>query len=381
MFDVLKEFEAEIVRCLKCGECQEVCPVYKDEGNESFVARGKIRLMRAVLDGEIPLTPGVQERINRCLNCNACMANCPAGINTDHLVFSARCDMRAADLPVPANLEVIRENILKQSNPFGLPASERGAWISEEVTRRESDTAFFAGCAVSYSQNRMAKAALRILDGAKISYTTLGNEERCCGDPLLRMGLQKDADELTAQNRNVFKRRGIRTVFTSCAGCAKNLKHALSADQKGGSSEDPKIEVLHVTEYLDRLAAEGRIVFDKPFAKRVAYMDGCDLGRHAGVFDAPRNLLARLPGIDLREMPKHHQHAVCCGGPFIAAYPNLAKKFAADRIRAAQEVGAEVIAVACPTCLINLKEGMKGLEGVKIDVQEVATLMQRSARA
>ncbi len=370
MFDVIRQYETEILRCLKCGECQEVCPVYRAEGIESFVARGKIRLMRAVLDREIELTPGVQERINRCLNCNACMANCPAGIDTDHLIFSARCDMRAADIPVPTSLEAVRKNIAEQGNPFGLPSQERGAWIGPEVAQRESDVAYFAGCAVSYSQNRMAKAALRILDQAGIVYTTLGDDEKCCGDPLLRMGLADDARALTAKNRESFRKRGIKRIFTSCAGCTKNLKHFFG----------DVIEVLHVTEFLDRAASQGRITFEKPFAKKVAYMDGCDLGRHAGVYEAPRSLLARLPGIQMVEFPENRNLARCCGGPFVAAYPELAKRFAAERIQAALDAGAEVIAVSCPTCLVNLKEGAKSFDGLKIDIQEVASLVQRSAQ-
>ena len=248
MFDSLKEIETEIYRCLKCGECQEVCPVYQDIGNESFVARGKIRLMRAVMREEIELTPGVQERLNRCLNCNACLSRCPAGINTDELIFNARCDMRSVGIPVPENLEGVRKNIMEHGNPFGLPANERESWISSDVIERKSDVAYFAGCAVSYSQNRMAKAALRILDGAGIDYTTLGNAEKCCGDPLLRMGLKEEAKNLIAENKNNLKEKGVKTVFTSCAGCAKSLKHSLGEE----------FEVLHVTEYLNNLASEGK---------------------------------------------------------------------------------------------------------------------------
>ena len=219
MFDVVREIESEVLRCLRCGECQEVCPVFRDGGNESFVARGKIRLMRAVLNGEIDLTEGVQERINRCLNCNACMARCPAGVDTDHLVFSARCDMRTAGVPVPETLDAVRANIAKHGNPFGLPDEERGAWANAESIGRSDEVAYFAGCAVSYSQNRMAKAALRVLEQSGISYTTLGNDERCCGDPLLRMGLKDEAAKLSEENRRRLEALGVKTVFTSCAGC------------------------------------------------------------------------------------------------------------------------------------------------------------------
>jgi heterodisulfide reductase subunit D len=371
MFDVMSEVELEILRCLRCAECHEGCPVYREGMNESYSARGKIRLMRAVMDGEIGLTPGVQERINRCLNCNACMARCPAGLDTDMLILRARCDMRAAGIPVPEGLAGVRANIAEKRNPFGLAPDERGAWLAPGAATRKSDLAYFAGCAVSYSQNRMAKAALRILDGAGIDYTALGNDERCCGDPLLRMGLREEAEALIAENRESFRRRGVKTIFTSCAGCTKSLRHSLSDE----------FEVLHVTELLNRLADEGRVEFEKSFPKRVVYIDGCDQGRHAGVYEAPRALLRRLPEAEVLEMRQNRDMAICCGGPFIAAYPDLAKKIAVNRIQDALEVNAEVIAVACPTCLLNLKEGAKSLNGAKIDIQEVATILQRSAKA
>ena len=371
MFDSLTQYEDELLRCLRCAECHAGCPVYQDVGNESYAARGKLRLMRAVLDGEMELTEGVIERIDTCLNCNGCMARCPAGLDTDMLIIQARCEMRASGVPIPENLEAVRKNIQENNNPFGLPPEEREAWATPEALERESDCVYFAGCAVSYSQNRMAKAALRVMDGAGFEYATLGNDERCCGDPILRMGLREEYETLVEQNREALRQRGARTVFTSCAGCTKSLKHSFGDE----------FEVLHVTELLNRLAEEGRIEFAKAFPKKVLYMDGCDLGRHAGVYDAPRDLLARLPEVEMVEAANSRDKAVCCGGPFVAAYPGKAKQYAAERIQHALDQGAEVIAVACPTCLVNLKEGAKEFDGVKIDIQEVASLVQRSAKS
>ena len=370
MFDSLTQYENEILSCLKCAECHAGCPVYQDEGNESYTARGKLQLMRAVLEGELELTEGVIERINRCLNCNSCMARCPAGLDTDMLIIQARCEMRAAGIPVPENLEAVRQNIEEHKNPFGLPWEERGAWVPPEALERESDCVYFAGCSVSYSQNRMAKSALRIMDAAGFEYAALGNDERCCGDPILRMGLKEEYEKLAEPNREALRNRGAKTVFTSCAGCTKSLKHSLGDE----------FEVLHVTELLNRLAEEGRIELAKAFPKKVLYMDGCDLGRHAGVYEAPRDLLARLPGVEMVEADSNRDKAICCGGPFVAAYPEKAKQYAAERIQHAIDQGAEVIAVACPTCLLNLKEGAKEFDGVKIDIQEVASLVQRSVK-
>ena len=195
MFDALKEHEADLLRCLRCAECHAGCPLYQDDKNESYTARGKMRLMRAVMNGEIELDDDVIERIDRCLNCNGCMSRCPAGIDTDLMILKARHELRKAGVPLPQSLEAVRQNIEEKRNPFGLPVEERGEWVTKEVVERKSDLCYFAGCAVSYSQNKMAKAALRILDAVGIEYTALGNDERCCGDPVERMGLFEEAEK------------------------------------------------------------------------------------------------------------------------------------------------------------------------------------------
>lgn len=370
MFDVLKEFETELMSCLRCAECHAGCPVYLETKNESYSARGKLHLMRAVMEGKIELGAEEIERIDRCLNCNGCMARCPAGLDVDMLILKTRHEMRQAGIPLSTGLESVRKNIEANSNPFGLPAEERADWTSPEIVARESSLAYFAGCAVSYSQNKMAKAALRILDAIGVVYTTLGQEEQCCGDPLERMGLAEEAEELRSRNREAFRRRGITTVFTSCAGCTKSLKHFLGDE----------VEVLHVTELLERLFGEGRYEFEKPYAKPVLYFDGCDLGRHSGVYDAPRKLLGAVPGLELIEAERNHDKAMCCGGPFMGSYPDLARQFAADRVREALARGAGVIATACPTCLLNLKEGAKEIEDVKVEIQDVSIILQRSVK-
>jgi heterodisulfide reductase subunit D len=369
MFDALKEFETELVRCLRCAECHAGCPIYLDEKNESYSARAKFRLMRAVMDGELELDDDVIQRIDMCLNCNACMSRCPAGIDTDMMILKARHELRQAGVPLPENVEGVRRNIAEKKNPFGLPHAERGDWVTKDVVERQSPLCYFAGCAVSYSQNKMAKAALRVLDTAGIEYTALGGDERCCGDPVERMGLFVEAEQLREENRGALRDKGVKTVFTSCAGCTKALKHHLGDE----------FEVLHVTELLDRLAADGQIEFEKPFEKKVMFFDGCDLGRHAGVYDPPRNLLKRLPGLTAVELGRNREKAMCCGGPFVASHPEKARQFAADRIAEAKAAGADVIAVACPTCLVNLKEGAKGVESAP-DIQDISIILQRSAR-
>ena len=370
MNEILKEIEEKMIRCIKCGECQAVCPVFKEEQIEGYVARGKIKLLRTILNGQIDFTEAIQRRIDECLNCNACFTACPPGIDVDEIIITARHQMRKNGIPLSESLKIVKNNILEKNNPFGLPAQEKEQWILKDIIERKSENLFFAGCSISYSQNKVAKASLRVLDMAGIGYTTLGNDEMCCGDPLLRMGEVEEYERLREINLRKFKDKGIKVIFTSCAGCVKSLKKDFG----------DKFEVYHTLEFLEKLAKERKIEFDKEFKKKVVYFDGCDIGRHAGIFEAPRELLKRVPGLELLEFPKNRENSECCGGPFMASFPDLAKNIAAKRIKGAMDLGVDTIAVACPTCLLNLKEGAKLVDGSQIDIQDVSMIVQKCVK-
>ncbi len=370
MIEILKEIEEELMRCIKCGECQAACPVFEEELIEGYVARGKIKLLRMILNGRIDFTEGVQKRIDECLNCNACFTACPSGIDVDEIIIAARHQMRKNGIPLSESMQTVKSNILEKNNPFGLPAEEKEQWASKDIIEKKSENLFFAGCSISFSQNKVAKAALRVLDMAGVDYTTLGNDEMCCGDPLLRMGEIEEYEILKEINYKKFKDKGIKTIFTSCAGCVKNLKKDFGGE----------FEVYHTTEFLNKLVKEGKIEFDREFKKKVVYFDGCDIGRHAEIFEAPRELLKSVPGLELFDFPKNRTESECCGGPFMASYPDMAKSIAAKRVKSALDIGVDTIAVTCPTCLLNLKEGAKLVNGSKLDIQDVSLIIQRCVK-
>jgi Fe-S oxidoreductase len=178
------------------------------------------------------------------------------------------------------------------------------------------------------------------------------------------------AEKNMAENRRQLRELGVKTVFTSCAGCAKQLKHNLGKE----------FTALHAVEFIDQMMATGKIKIEKELPKTVIYHDGCDLGRHSGVYEAPRNILKRIPGVQLLEFPHNRQKADCCGGPFMAPYPQMAQELAAARVQAALDQGAEILVTACPSCIVNFKNGQKLLGNNSIEVQDLMLLLQRLVR-
>ncbi|MBN1900716.1 (Fe-S)-binding protein [Candidatus Sumerlaeota bacterium] len=362
------EYNEEIVRCMKCGNCQEACPVYIVTGKESRVARGRIRLIKAVIREEIEITDSVQESLLTCLQCDACRITCPPGVPVNDLLLAAKAAMLEKGKNLPESQDNLRVSIIHEANPFLQKKGERGAWLPPEYkTPKPAPYLIHAGCAISYSQNRIGKAVIRILESIGLDFTLLGDLEECCGDPLIRMGAKKEAEKQINRNKEEWKKLGVKYVVTPCAGCFKALKEHYS----------DAIIPLHVVQLFSQLIKEGKLRFSKPFKKKVIYFDGCDIGRHGKVFEEPRDVLRAIPELTLMEFPKNRENAVCCGGPLLGSYPDLAKKIAAGRVREAESLGAEVLVVACPTCLLNLKEGAREV-GLKLDIQDINAILIRT---
>jgi len=365
----LKESEEQIIHCMKCGNCREVCPVFLEMDDETIVARGKIRLLRAVMEGQIPITDKLREKIYLCLNCDACRIACPPGIEVEELITKAREEFLKKGYSLPETQTWIKNNILSQSNPFGQNAQERGEWLPPEFkTPKPSEYLFHIGCSISFASSRTAKALLRILQSVEgFDFTILGSQETCCGDPLFRMGEVDLALDYIKKNIERLKSLGVKTIFTSCAGCLKVFKKHYK----------DKFEIKHITEIFGKLIEQGKLKFKKELAKKIVYFDGCDIGRHSGIYEPPREILKAILGVKLIDLPNNRQDSRCCGGPFMGSYPDIAKKLASNIIQEIKKLQVDIVAVACPTCLINLKEGANFL-GEKIDIQDIITIAHRS---
>jgi Fe-S oxidoreductase len=207
---------------------------------------------------------------------------------------------------------------------------------------------------------------MRILDNTDLDYTVLGDNELCCGAPIFRMGETELGMQMVNRNVENIRKLGVKRIFASCAGCYSTMKKRFPDE----------FEYLHLTELLDKMLKDGDLKFKKPLKKRVIYYDGCDLGRHSGVYEAPRNVLKAIPEIELIEFDYNRENAMCCGGPLSSGYPELAHNIAARTVQEAHDKNADMIVTACAACLVNFKEGAK-VAGVRMDVQDIPMILTR----
>jgi Fe-S oxidoreductase len=195
------------------------------------------------------------------------------------------------------------------------------------------------------------------LEKAKVKFSILGEDEWCCGSPLLRTGLNDVIKkDFVKHNIAKIKETGVKTVVTACAGCCNTLK-----------TDYPKIngkmpfKVQHISEYIEMLISSGKLKFTKPINKKITYHDPCHLGRHAKVFESPRNILKSIKGLELIEMERIKENSHCCGagGGFKIAFNEHAENIAGKRAKEAYDTGAELIVTPCPFCVVNLNAGAK----------------------
>jgi glycolate oxidase len=353
----------DLYTCASCGYCKFACPVNKELGFESTSVRGKLLILRKLLEGKLDYSDArVRDAVFQCAQCEACKVMCPTGIDfvkiNQHLRESLAKEGNLLEMQ-----KTVGKILAEKKNPFNEPPEERGAWLGSAYKNPEkADYLYFVSCTASYSANRIAKSVQRIMKAAGIEFAVLGGEEQCCGNPLLRMGEREKFEEMVAANMAAFDKMGIKTIFTACAGCYKAFLH----------DYPKKYEVLHVVQLMDRLIREGRLKF-KPLPKRVMYFDGCDIGRHCGIYEEPRNVLRAIPQLELIEFDYNREEALCCGGPLIASYPELAGQIPTKHVQEAIDKNADILVSACAACMLNFKEGAKRL-GSKLDIQDICML-------
>jgi Fe-S oxidoreductase len=238
------------------------------------------------------------------------------------------------------------------------------------------DYCFVACCTLAYdARNAKAGRALaRLLQEGGVSFGLLGDEEGCCGDQARKVGAEDVFEKLARANIDLFEERGVERALVTSPHCLNAFRKDYAHLGGGPVSE-------HYVEVLDRLITENRLKPSKEVSRTVTYHDPCYLGRHNGIYDAPRRVLQSIPGLKLVEMPRSREESLCCGGGGggIWAEYEVEERFAVLRVREALDTGADVIATACPYCVLMLEDAVKVL-GVekKIEILDVAELLAQS---
>lgn len=233
------------------------------------------------------------------------------------------------------------------------------------------ETIFFAGCTGSYRMQDIAKAGVEVLNRAGVSMNCLGADEWCCTSPALRTGQTDMTKTAATAVVNKADAMGAQNMVMTCAGCFKTVSNDF-----GNYYARTTQNVMHFAEYAEKLIAEKKLVLKNEFKAKVTYHDPCHLGRHAGVFEPPRNILGKIKGLEFVEMEKNRMDSRCCGagGGYKSAFNDFAVNVAAERVKDAEEVGAEIIITTCPFCVLNLRQGAKQAKS-NIKVMDLSELL------
>jgi Fe-S oxidoreductase len=342
----VNEYLKELITCTMCGYCKEVCPTFDELGWDSAAARGKMALAYGLYMGDIEPDESVLERLLQCTTCEDCKRRCPSKTEVVKAVEAIRKDLNEAGFSNEIHKKIYN-SIKKYGNPYG-EEKGRSEVLGEEP--KQAEVAYFAGCTATYRNNEIADASISILKKLGVDYTILN--ETCCGSVLQRTGFDDETlKDMINSNLDAIEAIGAKKVLFSCAGCLRMFRKEYK------KFRDFNFEPLHFTEWL-----ANQEFSMKPYHKKVTYHDPCHIGRHVGIYEAPRKLIQRIPEIEFSEMEYKENQAKCCGGGggVRSAYPEVAQNIAANRVKQAEF--AEVLLNTCPFCLNTLNYGNEKLK-------------------
>jgi Fe-S oxidoreductase len=349
----LGEFKDELETCFgtSCGFCERGCPVYQAMKIKTLSMKGRNRTMLGLIQGKFEITPAVVEAAFECTLCGNCDRWCSLK-NTEHTRAFREYLLKHGVEPMKEHASIVA-SIKNYGNPWFQPRSARNKWTKgldiPKAAPGKQDTLFFAGCtsAVMKPLTPSLIASAKLLQKAGIKYSTLGQDEPCCGSTLLRVGQREAYQELEKKNIQKFKSLGIKKIVTACPGCYTTLKKSMEDNKTG-------IEVVHIAREIADLVKSGKLKVRRS-SERMTYHDPCHLGRLGGVFDEPRDIVNAVA--NLVEMPNNRYEARCCGAGagLQTAFPKLSRELASKRILEAKATGATTLVTSCPFCETQLR--------------------------
>jgi Fe-S oxidoreductase len=362
----------ELYGCMQCGKCTAGCPV---SSKSTLNVR---RLIREITLSNKPPTVK-REDLWDCTTCSTCTLRCPRGLEPHELIIGLRSALiEQGEVPVTARDAL--EAVFKHGNPWGRIRTKRDEWAAglgiKDLSKGEkADLLYFVCCAGAYDPRvqEVAKALVKVLQSAGVDFGILGTEESCCGSEVRRMGEEGLFEMLVQDNLKLYQERGVTSMVTTSPHCYDSFINKYANRQ---------FEVLHYTQLLSRLINEGKLKLSKSIEKVVTYHDPCYLGKQNKVFDEPRHILQSIPGIKFVDFDRSREKSLCCeggGGRMWLEGTNAGERLSQSRIRTAAEMGVNIIATACPFCLITFEDAVKtaGFED-KIEIKDISELVAAS---
>ncbi len=421
----LEDYRALVQRCSRCSYCKWIpfaqvkswrfakgCPSVEYGKFQSFSASGRLAVSLALLEDRIGYTDGLLDIVFQCMLdgcCDVACKVCRYDLEPVEVMRQLRFKL-IDDGQFPFQDIPLIDNLRKEDNTMMMPKADRGKWAEgldvKDLTQEKGEVVFHAGCRFSYDEElwRIPRTAVTLLRDAGVDVGILGRDENCCGGRLCDMGYRGEFLKYAENNIDAWTTAGVKTVVTACSDGYHAFKRLYPAEMNF------KFEVLHITQFLDRLIREGKIKFTKKVPMTITYHDPCHLGRRgephvpwsgeqkkirgqvliyeprkpryngaAGVYDLPRNLLKSIPGITLVEMERNREYAWCCGaGAGVRErYPEFSSWTAGERIEEATFTGAEAIVSACPHCERNFTDAIADRSGA-MKVYDIVDLVREA---
>ena len=370
--------------CIKCSLCYSSCPAAIDP---EFLGPSTLTSnYRFIVDSR---DKGLNERLKTaaeniwlCTSCSSCSISCPKEIDCATALDNERSFVVEESNGLPRTAIDVFDSAFKYHNPVRMSPGKRMDWsngldIKQLPMVEKADLLLFVGCLPSYDvrNQEIARALTYIFNKIGVDFATLGNNEWCCGDHILRLGEKGLFEELAAHNISQFKKYNYNKIVTISPHCYHTFKN----DEPYASM---KLNVQHFTEFVAEAIKANEIEFTKNIKRKVTYHDPCFLGKRNGIYDAPRNILESIPGLDFVEMKRKKENSFCCGGGAGRTWTDDTEpenRPAVNRINEAMELGVESIITACPFCVSMLEDAVKVLDVEdKIRVKDISEIFKES---
>jgi glycolate oxidase iron-sulfur subunit len=395
---ITPELKEEVYNCIKCGLCLTPCPVYRQLYFEGASPRGKVQLIKKILEGKLEASDRFHQLLFTCLLCETCTVNCPSGLKVDRLMKAMRAEVlgkfglawqkkmlfnlltgdrllpfflfwgRALQTPVRA--------ILPKKGKVGTIPYAKFPQLNKKslrdqypevvkVEKPKGRILYFTGCATNYLFENVGQSVIGVLNRLGIE-VMIPKDQMCCGLPIFLAGARKMALKNIQKNLDLFNREDVDAILVDCATCGAALKKEYThiLEEMGEDTGAAKImgkKVMDISQYLGKFDLEKYL---KPITGKVTYHDPCHLLRSQGVKEEPRALLRRIPGLQFVEMAGAD---VCCGGggTFQWEHPDVSTGITGTKVKTIKDTGADLVASGCPGCRLQIF-GNLGEEPVQV---------------
>ncbi|MFQ6068348.1 MAG: succinate dehydrogenase iron-sulfur subunit [Candidatus Bathyarchaeia archaeon] len=369
--------------CIKCSICYSACPAAIDEkflGPSTYATN-----YRFISDSR---DEGLDERLKAlannvwlCTSCSSCTMFCPKEVDsTSSIVYERSLLVETGD--ILRTVKDVLTSVIRYHNPMGMHPSKRMEWakdlqVKTFPTVEKADVLYFVGCAPAYDprSQAIARSIVPIFNNLGVDFATLGTEEWCCGDHILRLGEKGLFEMLAEHNISTFEKFNAEKIITLSPHCYNTFKN-------DKPYSDKRFNVQHYTQFLVEMLKNDKLKLSKPVNKRVTYHDPCFLGKRNEIYEAPRQILKSMDGLELVELKRNRENSFCCGGGAGRTWTEDAvpeKRPCVNRVKEALELDVEAISTACPFCVLTLEDAVKVLDvEEKIVVIDILELLKEA---